>query len=118
MTKKWAYVIDNETKRCVVGLGNNIQCFKKHGMEEMEVEESAEHIYYLKGYAPSLVNNSYEKKRIELLKHLLSTYDYIGVKIATGCATIEDYADEIKLCEEYRNEINELEKMVVSDGNN
>lgn len=35
--------------------------------------------------------------------------DYIGVKIATGRATREEYADKITLMTQYASEINQLE---------
>ena len=47
---------------------------------------------------------------IDELKRLLAQYDYIGVKIATGCATISDYKDIIEMCEGYRQEIRALSK--------
>ena len=49
-------------------------------------------------------------ERIAKLERLLASKDYIGVKIATGCATVEDYAEEIAQCEEWRKEIRELKK--------
>lgn len=42
------------------------------------------------------------------LKAELATYDYIGVKIATGVATKEEYSKEIAYCESLRNRIREL----------
>ena len=42
------------------------------------------------------------------LKAELATYDYIGVKIATGVATKEDYSKEIEYCESIRKRIREL----------
>ena len=48
--------------------------------------------------------------RIAELKKLLKSYDYIGVKIATGRATREEYAKEIAQMTEWANEINELEQ--------
>ena len=47
--------------------------------------------------------------RIANLKKKLSGYDYIGVKIATGVAAIEDYKDEIAEAENIRKEIRSLE---------
>jgi len=46
---------------------------------------------------------------IRELKNELVTYDYIGVKIAMGVATIADYATEIAHTEELRARIRELE---------
>lgn len=49
-------------------------------------------------------------KQVKALKAELSSYDYIGVKIATGVATIADYADQIAYCEQLRQQIRDLEK--------
>lgn len=51
-----------------------------------------------------------KNKRIAELKQLLAGYDYIGIKIATGRATKEEYAKEIAQMTEWANEINELEQ--------
>lgn len=57
--------------------------------------------------------NSFNKmmiqNKINFLKTRLSKYDYIGVKIATGCATIDEYADKIAEAEKLRKQIRELE---------
>lgn len=50
--------------------------------------------------------------QIDALKAELATYDYIGVKIATGVATIEEYAKQIRHCEKLREKIRELESEV------
>lgn len=42
----------------------------------------------------------------------LAGYDYIGVKIAMGVATREEYAEQIAETERLRAEINELEKQL------
>ena len=46
------------------------------------------------------------------LEAWLKAHDYIGVKIATGRATIDDYADEIALMTEKANRINEIDKLL------
>lgn len=38
----------------------------------------------------------------------LSMHDYIGIKIATGRATVEDYKKEIALMDEYTKKVNDL----------
>ncbi len=48
---------------------------------------------------------------IDLLKQELEKYDYIGVKIAMGVATKEEYSEEIEHTEEIRRRIRELEKI-------
>lgn len=49
---------------------------------------------------------------IQSLKEELAAYDYIGVKIAMGVATKEDYAKEIAHTETLRQRIRELEKPI------
>lgn len=46
------------------------------------------------------------------LEAWLKAHDYIGVKIATGRATVEEYADEIALMTEKANRINEIDKII------
>lgn len=40
----------------------------------------------------------------------ISNYDYIGVKIAMGVATIEDYAEEIEYTESIRAVIRDIQR--------
>lgn len=47
--------------------------------------------------------------QIYTLKKELATYDYIGVKLAMGVATKEEYADQIAYTETLREKIRELE---------
>ena len=111
MSLKWAVVVDSISKRCEDGLGNNEELYKSKGMTLMDVEKAYNGIYYVVGYAP-IKPSIYERdKKINDLKKQLQEYDYIGVKIATGCATINEYSEEIKKCEKIREEIRILESM-------
>ena len=47
--------------------------------------------------------------KINALKQELEKYDYIGVKIAMGVATREEYAEQISYTETIREQIRELE---------
>lgn len=51
--KKYAKVINEETKACEVGLGTNSNFYASIGMEEMEVEQAFNGSWYLAGYAPA-----------------------------------------------------------------
>jgi hypothetical protein len=51
--KKYAKVINEETKLCEVGLGINNNFYASIGMEEMEVEQDYAGNWYLAGYAPA-----------------------------------------------------------------
>ena len=46
------------------------------------------------------------------LESWLKAHDYIGVKIATGRASIDDYADEIALMTEKAERINEIDALL------
>lgn len=48
--------------------------------------------------------------QIEELKQKLSDTDYIACKIAEGAATAEEYADELKQRQIWRDEINKMER--------
>ena len=52
-----------------------------------------------------------EKAKLEAW---LKAHDYIGVKIATGRATVEEYATEIKEMTEKANRINEIDSIMES----
>lgn len=53
--------------------------------------------------------------KLESLYLEIKSYDYIGIKIATGVATIEDYAEQIAHMEELRTQIRELEARIESN---
>lgn len=48
--------------------------------------------------------------QIDELKQKLSDTDYIACKIAEGAATIKEYANELQQRQEWREEINRLER--------
>ena len=50
--KKYAKVINEETKACEVGLGTNSAFYQSIGMVEMDVEQSFDGSWYLLGFAP------------------------------------------------------------------
>ena len=50
--KKYAKIINNETKQCEVGLGTNSAFYQSIGMSEMEVEQAYDGSWYVKGFAP------------------------------------------------------------------
>ena len=50
--KKYAKVINEETKACEVGLGTNSAFYQSIGMTEMEVEQAYDGNWYVEGFAP------------------------------------------------------------------
>lgn len=51
-------------------------------------------------------------RKLDSLYLEIKSYDYIGIKIATGVATIEDYAEHIARMEELRTQIRELKAKI------
>ena len=54
------------------------------------------------------------ESEISALKQELSTFDYIGVKIAMGISTKEEYAEQIAYTEILRQKIRDLESQLVN----
>lgn len=63
---KYAKIVNEETKQCDVGLGTNIEFYKKLGFTELDVEQAYNGGWYLKGYAPTKPEPTIEEKLIEL----------------------------------------------------
>lgn len=116
--KKYAKVINEETKQCSVGLGTNTDFYKSIGMVEMDVEEACNGGWYLKGYAPSKPQSLINKEKINELKSKLAGTDYICIKIAEGAATHAEYAEIIAQRQAWRAEINRLEQENEQTGQN
>ena len=69
---------------------------------------------------PKLTEKELRKQALQSekaeLEEWLEDHDYIGTKIATGRATVEEYADEIALMNEKANRINEINRELNSIG--
>ncbi len=61
--KKYAQIINQETKQCDVGLGTNVNYYISIGMTEMDVEKAYNGNWYVEGYAPQEPEKSYAEKR-------------------------------------------------------
>ena len=112
--KKWAKIIDENNMTCEVGIGNDNEMYRKKGYRYIDVEQGSDGLWYVKGYTPMQLYPTDIELKIEALKRELREYDYIGTKIATGCATIEQYSNEIAHCEELRKEIRRLKGEMIS----
>ena len=76
--------------------------------EVLEHDESEEiQVYHLYS-ANELRKIELEKEKAEL-DQWLRDHDYIGVKIATGRASVNEYASEIAIMTEKANRINEID---------
>ena len=82
----------------------NLSCYKVNDgvvSFDSEKEESINNIN-------SLINEKAE------LESWLKNHDYIGTKIATGRATVEEYATEIEEMKEKAERINEIDRLLES----
>ena len=61
MVKKYAIVIDEDTKQCNVGLGENVAFYKSIGMTQQNVEQAYNNQWYLTGHAPEPPAPTYEE---------------------------------------------------------
>ena len=80
--KKYALIIDEETKACQVGLGDNVEFYQSLGFEEMEVELGYDGGWYVLGYAPKKPLEAYKQEKLNELRLLkeekLSAFSYNG----------------------------------------
>ena len=78
--KKYAMIIDEETKACQVGLGDNVEFYQSLGFEEMEVEQAYNGGWYVLGYAPKKPLEAYKQEKLNDLRMLkdnkLSEFSY------------------------------------------
>ena len=110
--KKYAKIINEETKQCEVGLGTNAAFYKSIGMTELEVEQAWNGVFYISGYAPEKPESIKAAEEIAELKQKLADSDYAVIKIAEGAATQADYAELIEQRAQWRARINELEATI------
>ena len=68
--KKYAIIIDEDTKVCEVGLGDNVEFYKSLGFEEMEVEQAYDGGWYVLGYAPQKPLEAYKKEKLDQLQSI------------------------------------------------
>lgn len=81
-------------------------------VEAVEAHEEVEDILvYIPYTEAELTKINLQSEKAEL-EAWLKAHDYIGVKIATGRATIEEYADDIALMAEKAERINEINKQL------
>lgn len=108
--KKYAKIINEETKEVSIGTGTNSAFYQSIDMTEMEVEQAYDSNWYLAGYAPQKPEEVIKQDRIAELKLLLANADYWGQKYLDGEYTDEEWAEKVAQRKAWREEIRELEK--------
>lgn len=61
--KKYAQIVNEETKQCEVGVGDNAEYYESVGMKEMDVEQSMNGDWYVEGYAPAPTHDEIKELR-------------------------------------------------------
>ena len=79
-------------------------------VESVEEHDETEEILVYVPYTESELREISLRSELESLEAWLKAHDYIGVKIATGRATVDDYTDEIALMTEKAERINEIDR--------
>lgn len=97
----YAKIINEETKEVSVGVGTNAEFYKSIGMTEMDVEQSWDGCWYVKGYAPEKPTPTKEEVK---QKRIAYRHEHIddqtlerNRKMANGSWTEEDEAAYLAL---------------------
>ena len=72
--KKYAKIINEETKQCEVGEGTNTAFYASIGMTSQEVEQAYNGSWYLQGYAPEKSQEVKENEVRAIRNSYLETY--------------------------------------------
>ena len=62
---KYAKIINEETKKCSVGTGTNVEFYKSIGMTEIDVEQAYDGSWYVAGYCPTPTKEEQRQARAE-----------------------------------------------------
>ena len=94
--KKYAKIINEETKECMVGLGTNNAFYESIGMEEMDVEQAYTRAWYVEGFAPQKPEETYIEKRLKEYPPLGEQLDMLYWDQMNGTNVWQDKITEIK----------------------
>lgn len=72
--KRYAKIINYETKQCEVGDGTNYEFYKSLGMTPQDVEQSWDEKWYLKGFTPEKPQEVKEQEVRATRNSYLETY--------------------------------------------
>lgn len=95
--KKYAKIIDDETKLCEVGTGTNSEYYESIGMTKMNVEQAYNGDWYVKGYAPQpSVEYQNEQIRQERQNRYVAESDPLRLDYDEALARGEESAERLK----------------------
>lgn len=105
--KKFAKIINEETKACEVGIGTNAKFYQSIGMTEMEVEQAYNGGWYLKGYAPQKPQEVKEQEvRAVRNSYLQATDIYMLIDFPVSDAEREEYKAYRRYLRDYTTQEN------------
>lgn len=108
----WAKIIDEQTKRCIVGIGDDEDYYISEGYIKAEVEQGYDG-WYIAGYAPEKPQSIIDEERIAELQNYLNATDWYAVRFAeTGVEIPEDVKTERQAARE------EISRLRESGGDN
>lgn len=80
--KRYAKVVNEETKACEVGVGTDVAFYKSLGMTEMEVERGWEGNWYVKGHAPQKPQSIILNEELGKQQDILHNTDWYAIRYA------------------------------------
>ena len=94
--KKYAKIINQETKLCQVGLGTNERFYQQNGMVQTDVEQAYNGQWYISGYAPIQPEPTYAEKRLSEYPPINEQLDMIYWDKINGTNHWQDMIGTIK----------------------
>lgn len=94
--KKYAKVINDETKVCEVGLGTNSSFYQSIGMTEIDVEQAYDGSWYIAGHCPAKPEKTYVEKRLAEYPAISEQLDMIYWDKVNGTNLWQEKIAEIK----------------------
>jgi len=94
--KKYAKIINDETKQCSIGSGTNTAFYQSIGMTEMDVEQAYNGEWYVDGYAPQEPEKNYIEKRLAEYPSIGDQLDMIYWDKINGTNLWQNKITEIK----------------------
>ena len=111
--KKYAKVINNETKQVELGYEKYAEFYQSVGMSEMEVEQAYDGSWYLKGYAPEKpepTKEEQQKAREEAYKAKVDPITCHIQRLGDEEQTAEIIAEIASLVEERKAKVEEIKQ--------
>lgn len=94
--KKYAKIIDEESKLCSVATGDE-EYLKSIGMTEMDVEQAYNGLWYLEGYAPQpSIEEQNEQIRQQRQNRYVEESDPLRLDYDESLAREQDNAEQLK----------------------